>query len=561
MLKSAAILAVLAVATAVPDRYASATARTKAAPRAAKGATYVSGRWPLPVLEVQAEGAPTETLAQALESAYQTNPSLQANRYELRSADEDFAQALSELRPTTQIQIDAGYLRQVPDEQGGIFGSSPSIIHSNSLNGSLSIEQPVYTGGKATADADAAAGAIRAGRAGLRAAEGDLFLRVIGAYVDVRRDVSVLALRSANLRQLQATLDEVIARREAGELTRTDIAQADTQLQAARAQTNAAEQQLEQDRSAYAELVGHDPKVLAPGPELPELPSSVDAAFRLAERINPDLGQAIETERASRARIAAAKSEGRPTLSVRSGASFDGAADPFRFRRDNRDITAQVVLTVPLTNGGRVRSLVAQALDRNDADRIRIEQSRRAVVRSLVDAWNALATAQRNVDVQTAQLQSARVLDEGTFEEYRAGLRSTFDVLFAHGSLRDAQIALVGSQHDLYLAHAALLRAIGVLDARTVLTGTALYNPDENTRHGARRGSVPWESIVQSIDRSGRPTTAQDVIEQPRHSGIAPRIIAGPTVPGLPMVRSSPSVPLPGTVGVPKSSERGAGLP
>ena len=536
------------------ERSARGAVLSPAYPIRASGPTRVSETWALPELKVEPEQAPTETLADALDSAYRSNPSLQIGRYQLRSLDEDYAQALSEVRPTSQIQIDSGYLRQVPAEQNSIFGNNRSVIHSNSLNGQLVVDQPLYTGGKASADTAAAVGEIRAGRAQLRSIEGDLFLHIVAAYVDIRRDVRVLALRSANLKQLQATLDEVIARREAGELTRTDIAQAETQLEAARAQANAAEQQLEQDRTSFADLVGHGPGVLAPEPPLPGLPQSADAALELAQRLNPDLAQAIEAERASRARIAASKSEGRPTVSIRGTASFDGAADPFRLRRDNRDLSARAVLTIPLTNGGRVASLVAQARDRNDADRIRIEQARRALVHALVDAWNGLATAERNVQVQKAQLESSRVLDEGTFEEYRAGLRSTFDVLFAHSALRDAEIALVNSEHDLYLAEATILRQAGLLEARTLLVSTPLYDPARNTRHAARRGAVPWEGLVRAVDRAAMPPSSQDMLVQPPQAATTARLAPAAPVPGAPLVRNLPSLPMPGTVGVPERS-------
>lgn len=156
-------------------------------PRRATGATYVSGNWPLPKLEADQEPAPTETLAEALDAAYRTSPELQARRYELRATDGDYALALSELRPTTQLRIEGGYSRTDPGDTTDAARpladrlNSP-FITSNSLAAQLIVDQPLYTGGKATSDAMAAAGAIRAGREQLRGVEGDLFLQVVTAY-------------------------------------------------------------------------------------------------------------------------------------------------------------------------------------------------------------------------------------------------------------------------------------------------------------------------------------------------------------------------------------------
>ena len=219
---------------------------------------------------------------------------------------------------------------------------------------------------------------------------------------------------------------------------------------------------------------------------------------------------------------------------------------------EDQEYTGQVVLTIPLSQGGRTGSLVKQARDRNAADRERIEAARRAMVQSVVDAWNAGVTAQRNLKVQTAQLRSAEVLDDGTFQEYRAGLRSTFDVLYAHGSLRDAEIALESTQRDLYVAQATLLRHLGLLEARTILTETPLYDPDRNTRDASRRGALPWDPALRALDRVRKPEPEIRGLDQPALPGAPPQILpAPPAATSSAMARQAPGVPLPGTTGAP----------
>ena len=536
-------------------------APARAYPVRADGATRVSEHWRLPKLDVPQEPAPTETLADALDAAYRSAPALQARRYDLRASDEDYAQALAELRPTVQAQISGSYSKTVPgrttqaDRPLADRLASP-IITTNNAAAEMIVDQPLYTGGKASADAAVAREAIHAGREELRATEGDLFLRVITAYADVRRDSATLALRKASVTQLESTFYEVTARRQAGELTRTDIAQASTQVDAAIATSNLTEQQLQQDRSAFAALVGHDPGILAPEPPLPQLPHSLDAAFDLAQRLNPGLSQAIATERASRVRIAAAKAEGHPRVSLRGTARLGGQAAPFSLHNEDQEFAGQAVLTIPLWQGGRTSSLVAQARDRNAGDRERIEEARRVMVQAVVDAWNGVATAQRNLVVQEAQLASARVLDEGTFQEYRAGLRSTFDVLFAHGSLRDAEIALVSTRRDLYVAQATLLRQIGLLEARSILSQTPLYDPAVNTREAARRNALPFDPALRSLDRVAQPEATQRGLEQPSLPDRKPEMMPATVMPSVPMTTTPALPPLPGTDGMPKPAHR-----
>lgn len=519
-----------------------------------RAASRVSENWKLPALEVEPEPTPTETLAEALDAAYRTAPTLQAQRYQLRASDEDYAQALSELRPTTSVQITGDYSKTVPGRttQATRFLAKSPIITSNTLSAEASVNQPLYTGGKAAADRDAALAEIRAGREQLRGVEGDLLLQVTTAYTDIRRDSEALRLRAANLGQLQATLDEVKARREAGELTRTDIGLAETQLELAQSQYNSSAQQLEQDRATYAALVGHDAGALAPMPPLPNVPGDIDEAFVLAEDLSPDLAQAINAEKESRAKIAAAKAQGKATLSLQGTATLTGQAVPYSLHNEDQIFAGQAVLTIPLTNGGRVGSLVAQAEDRNAVDRIGIENARRQMVGTIVNAWNALATAERNIEVDARQVDAAKTYDEGTFEEYRAGLRSTFDVLYAHGTLRDAEIALVGARHDLYIAEATLLRRIGLLEVRTLLTGTGLYNPDANFQHAAHRSALPWDGAARSLDRIHRTKPQQAGLQQPPIGDGKPAMApASSDLPDAQPAITSPNVPIPGTTGTP----------
>lgn len=495
-----------------------------------------------------------DSLAMALADAYASNPDLAARRYELRAIDNDLGLALSQLRASAQMQVSGGYEHIDP---GRITQSSrplvdrlnDPIIDRNDLGAQLIIDQPLSTGGRAKADIRAAGAQIRAGREALRGAEGDLLVDVIAAYADVRQDGEALVIRETNLAVLDATLDEVIARREAGELTRTDIAQARTQLESARVQLNAAQAQLQQSRAGFVALVGREPGRLAPMPGLPLLPATIDEAFDVAERFNPEMAAALHAERASRARIAAARAEGHPTLILRGIAGATGPASPFHGYDEDLSLSGRATLTIPLSSGGRTSALVDQALNRNSADRLRIEAARRQMVRAIVSAWNQMETARRNVEVQQSQLEAACIYYEGSFEEYRAGLRSTFDVLYAQNALRDTEIALLVSRRDHYVAQAALLRQLGMLETGKILTGTVLHDPGAHTAEVMRRSAMPWDVVVRVIDHIGSPGERQQRLEMPRRLPDTPDMASPNADPEHDLIRTSPVTPLPGVGG------------
>lgn len=497
----------------------------------------VHARYPAPQIDDDTidDAPPNEELASVLAEAYASNPSLAANRYDLRATDDNLGLAQSLARAIVQLQAATGYDYTHP---GAITQASRPLadrlndpnIERNDLTTQLAIDQPLWTGGRARAETRAARADIVAGRETLRGAEGDLLVNLIMAYADVRLGTQTVRIRERNVRVLKSMLDEVIARREAGELTRTDIAQAEMQLKAAEVQFIAARAQLETSRSSFSVLVGRAPGRLAPEPTLPLLPASINEAFATAARANPDLAAAIAAERASRERIAVARAEAGPTLGLRGTAGTTGPASPFDRRDQDINLGARLTLTIPLVNGGRIQSMIAQSKNRNTADALRIEATRRQVADAVLGAWNAWAAADRNVEAQQVQLEAARIYYEGSLEEYREGLRSTFDVLFAQNQLRETEIALISSRRDAYVAQAVLLRRIGQLDAARLMTGTNLYDPSDYTRRVESRGALPWDPAFRAFDTvshaSDRPQRIERIVPAPAIPRVAPAVAA-----------------------------------
>jgi outer membrane protein len=251
------------------------------------------------------------------------------------------------------------------------------------------------------------------------------------------------------------------------------------------------------------------------------------------------------TERASRARIAQARAEANPTISLRGTAGTTGPVSPFDRRDQDITLGARATLTIPLINGGRIQAQIAQAKNRNSADLLRVEASRRDIVDSVLTTWNAWASAKRNVEMQSVQVQAARIYYDGTFKEYREGLRSTFDVLFAQNQLRETEIALISNRRDAYVAQAVLLRRIGKLDVASLLDGPTLYDPAAYTKRVERRGALPWDFGFRVLDIIDHPSDRPQRMEQLKPSNNTP-VIASPTTEQEPtIVPARAATPLP----------------
>jgi outer membrane protein len=490
-----------------------------------------------------------ETLADAIALAYQTNPNIQSQRAQVRSVDETYVQARSQYGPTVLVEARARYTQnQLRNSFQGATRLPDTTIGANQGSAQVSISQPLYTGGRATLDTKAAEYSVRAAREALRATEGDIVFSVIQSYLDVLRDQQALAIRERNLTSVGAQLNEIRARKRAGEVTRTDVAQAEAQFAAEQINLANAENQLRTSRIGYASVVGRNPGQLAEPPQLPNLPRSIAQAWDIAAQTSPEFQQARYAEEQSRARLASTKSSRRPTIALRGSFSYQSQLIPFGAKNYDRATLGEVVLTFPFFSGGLNSSITRQAAERNTADRIAIEAARRTMIQTTTNAWNQAITFRTNVSSEARQVEAAALAFKGTRIEYRAGQRSTFDVLIAEQILRDAELGKLSFEHDAYLAEALLLRYVGRLDANDIVASLPRYDPAEHFRKVKHKGALPWEPLIRLFDAVLTPLPAQRSIAAPR-GAIDPSIakVGDNQVPDWIPVVTVPVEPVPGT--------------
>src|SRR5215470_17701119 len=135
-------------------------------------------------LSLCAASASAETLNEALADAYNNNPTLQAARAQLRQVDEQVPQALSNWRPTVDVEGTIG--SEWESDNVKAFGTASATREPKAAT--LNLTQPIYRGGRTVAQRDQAENFVSAGRAQLTNVEQQVLLQAVTAYVDVLRD-------------------------------------------------------------------------------------------------------------------------------------------------------------------------------------------------------------------------------------------------------------------------------------------------------------------------------------------------------------------------------------
>lgn len=453
--------------------------------------------------------AAADTLREALARAYSANPTIAASRAQVRTLDEGVALARAQQRPQVS---GTGGLNQDLLRTGGGSGRNISV--------GVDVSYPLFNGGRVRNLIRAADTRVEAGRANLRAVEGDIFTEAVGAYMDVIRDRSIVSLNENQVRVLTTNREATRDRFEVGDLTRTDVAQSEARLALAQSALATARGRLTGSQENYRRVIGTAPDTLAPPPPLPVLPGTPDQAVSIALANNPDLISINAQVRAAGLDIQIQRANRLPTVNaVGSGSAVNylGTADE-QFAPGAPETSARtgvgVQARIPIYQGGlvgaqvrRAQSIQGELLEQGvGIERLIVAQTRAAFA-SYRAAQSAIASNEVAVSANTLALEGARL-------ENTVGTRTVLDVLNAEQELLNSQVALVTARRDAYVAGFALLNAMGRAESRDLgLEGGALYDPVLNYERVNRRRS-DWDQ-----DATPAPTSTRTVPE-----------VTGPTV-------------------------------
>lgn len=401
-----------------------------------------------------------ETLSDALVAAYKHSGLLEQNRALLRAADEDVALAVSSLRPVLSYAVNAGY-SSAADSIPGSDGTSSSIA--------LSADLLLYDFGRTQLGVDLAKESVLSMRDALVGVEQNVLLGAVSAYMAVRRDSEIAALRENNVRLITQELRAANDRFEVGEITRTEVAQAQARLAGAKSASAAALGNLAVSREQYRASVGTYPGRLSAPPKPPVTAKSTDSARATARRLHPDMLRAQRSVKIAELQIAMAEGAMKPSLRGSAGYSID--------QDGNDSSTIGLRLSGPIYQGGGLAAALRKSAAQRDASRAGLHIARHGVDQNVGNAWARLAVYNASVQATDQQIRASTVAYRGVKEEQSLGARTTLDVLNAEQELLDARASKVSAESDRYIAVYNLLSAMGLLTADHLRLGITQYDP------------------------------------------------------------------------------------
>jgi len=505
-----------------------------------------------------------ESLKEALTAAYLFNPTLKAAQAQLRSTDNGVSLAKSGYRPTVSATFQDGWdnLRSQLQSSAIPPGALPLCLGagnpstpgapcnpnaslplstlstsqlgngpSNPRIAQITATETLFDGFRTYNNVKGAEALVEAGREDLRSAEINVLLNAATAYMNVVRDAAIVKLRQNNVRVLSEQLRATQDRFKVGEVTRTDVAQAQSGLAQSQADLSIAQGTLYGDQALFAQFIGHPPGTLRdPGPPTKLLPKTLQGAIDIAEAENPGILGAIFRERAQQHQVKAVKGQLLPSLSVNASQTWTN--QPFglphvAFEEETR-VYGQ--LTVPLYQAGSVSAQIRQAIETLSQARQNTDAQRELARSNVSSQWGLIVAARGNVAAGKSAVEATRIALQGVREEEKVGQRTILDVLNSEQQFLNANVNLVSFQRDLVVAAYGVLASEGRLTASDIALQAELYDP---TRYygEVKDAWFGWGASVESredprvapVEDPGR-TPSQSSADGPAYTQKLPQI-------------------------------------
>jgi outer membrane protein len=422
--------------------------------------------------------AGAETLEQALVQSYQNNPQLNAQRAAARATDENVAIALGGYRPrvTATSSLSEVYLENVA--RGGTGGSTRTSGENAVTTVGATGTQTLFNGFQTGNRTRQAESQVFSARETLRNTEQTVLLSAVTAYMNLLRDGAVLELQRSNVNVLEATLRQTRDRFSAGEVTRTDVAQAESRLAAGRSSLLTAESNYVTSKAQYRQVIGVEASKLTPAMPVDRFsPRTLAGARARAATEHPSITVANYNVDVAVFQVKIAEGALYPTLQLQGSVnkSFGSTTNTNTLQNFSASVGGQ--LSVPIYQGGQEYATIRQAKETLGQRRLDLDTARDQVQSTVTQAWGQLEAAKAQIESTTAQVNAAEIALNGVREEARVGQRTTLDVLNAQQDLVNARVALVTAQRDRVVASYTVLAATGAFSPQVLGLKVQSYDP------------------------------------------------------------------------------------
>ena len=414
-----------------------------------------------------------QSLNISLANAYSNHPLLFSERIGERVLSEDVAEALSGWKP--QVYVDGSLGKTLVNTTTTTSSKTDSNLP---ISVGIVVSKKIYDGGKTSQNIKIADSRLIANNSRLSSIENQVLLSAAKAYFNLLKEQDLLdvALKNKDViqRQLEATKD----RFDVGDLTITDVSQAEARLSDANANLVKAEADLNSAKAIFFSDIGLEPEDIFYPEEIPILPQNLQELVNDVKKFNPKVINARKMKLVAEEELKLALKE--MSLSVNIQASANQAWDPNTFFEEQRYFDLSANLKMPLYLGGKDKAIIRKSREKINKSNADIDDILRQEAEKAMIIWNNIESLNSQIIAFNSSIRANEIALDGVVQEENVGARTVIDVLDAENELFMAKANLIKTSISRYIATYELLEVIGGMTARDLnLPVSSFYDSNE----------------------------------------------------------------------------------
>ncbi|WP_375319225.1 TolC family protein [Candidatus Tisiphia endosymbiont of Oplodontha viridula] len=417
-------------------------------------------------------------LPDALSSAYNNNGELQIIRQNFLSEIEQFSAAFSGFMPNVSYNINSNVTSNKPNSQ---YADS-SKRETRTQQGTLIVEQPIFSGGSSVANLKAAQSSFRASRAKYYAEEQRVLLSLIKNYIDCYETKEKYEISEISLKTTKHNLETIEEKLKLGEATSIDLASAKAALAAAETNRLNLYASYQATKATFIRMFGIEANDIAM-PSMPDnLPNSLEVLIQRAINVNPSIDSTRHNVKSQKAIEIAARAELLPKVNFRveSGKTIYAPEILGTSNINHRSTTSSLSVNIPIySHGGSEYSRIRKAKNSSRSAAIQLDDTMKQIRASAIGSWEGFEAAKSRIIAASQGIEAAQIAYDGTMQGEIVGSNTTLEVLTAEEKLYNAKISKVDAYKDSILAAYQIKSLLGELTAKSLKLKVKYFIPED----------------------------------------------------------------------------------
>ena len=402
-----------------------------------------------------------------IEKALKNNLNLNAERKNFDSAQQDKKISRSEFLPS--ITVSGNQTSSQSTNRINQSGSKLADLDLDSESKTISVEQTIFSGFKGLNTFKKSELETKKANLELKRTEQQTILDTASAYFDLIFKFKNRKFNISNVNLFERQVESDSARLQKGEITLTDLAQAESSLAGANASLINAETEFLSSKINFERVTRE--KI----PNLKNLiekiylilPNSIDASHELANLNNTNLLISKLNYEISTKELNIEKARFSPSASINYSKSENKDLNSTIDETDQE--TVKATITWPLIKGGENVSTIKKSSLNKQRSQLILQDTKNKIISETSDSWSKFQSSKSVLEAKKAQLKAAEIANEGITLEYDSGnTRTTLELIQSRSLLLDARITFAKAERDFMVSQFELAKQIGSLSIKSL---------------------------------------------------------------------------------------------